>query len=527
MRPSLSSATAAVLFGCLAPLVSGQGPVPDLPSQPFSYANPALPNHFLIDPPGPVVSVLSQDNTPGFNPVTNAGATLGRVLFYDKLMSANGTVSCASCHDQAHGFSDPNVLSHGFDGGFTRRHSMALGNARYFAPGSFFWDLRAATLEQQVLEPIQDATEMGLNLPLMIERIQERDFYGPLYAAAFGDATVTANRTSRALAQFVRSLQTYQSRFDQGRALVGNAPAPFPNFTASENLGKQLFLQPPPTGAGCAACHTTDAQVNAPGGPMNNGLDAVSTSDLGVFETTGNPADLGAFKVTSLRNIAESAPYMHDGRFATLLDVVNFYNNGVQPHPNLDPRLRTPGGQPLRLNLTLAERQALVDFMETLSDPTFLTDAKFSDPFPAAMGQSYCDPAERNSTGHYATMHAEGVPVAVLNDVRLHAVSMPPNQFAMFIAGPNQAFVANPGGSQGNLCVGANGTFGLGRIVTSLQSTGELGVISHALDLNHIPIPTQPFSVAMTQGMTWNFQTWYRDQNGTNNFSNAVSLSFF
>ncbi len=338
---------------------------------------------------------------------------------------------------------------------------------------------------------------------------------------------MTADRTSRALAQFVRSLQTFESRYDQGRAQVANPGTPFPNFTASENLGKQLFLTPAPQGAGCAVCHTTDAQINDPAGPMNNGLDAVSTTDLGVFETTGNPNDLGAFKVTSLRNIAESAPYMHDGRFATLVEVVNFYNNGVQPHPNLDPRLRGPGGQPLRLNLNGTERAALVDFMETLSDPTFLTDPKFSDPFPTEMGHSYCDPAERNSTGHYATMHAEGVPVATLNDVRLHAVSMPLQQFAMFIAGPSQDFVPNPGGSQGNLCVGANANHGLGRIVSSLQSTGDIGVISHDLDLNHIPIPTRPFSVSITQGMTWNFQTWYRDHNGDNNFSNAVSLTFF
>ena len=522
-----AKACAGPLLLGLAPALMAQGPVPDLPSQPLQYANPTLPNHFLIDPPGPPTSVVGQDNVPGFNPVTDAGATLGRVLFYDKLLSANGTVSCSSCHDQSHGFTDPNVLSPGFDGGFTRRHSMGLSNARYYGPGSFFWDQRAATLEQQVLMPIQDTVEMGLTVPEMIERIEEREFYEDLYTAAFGDGEVTANRTSRALAQFVRSLQSYQSRYDTGIAQVGNPGQAFPNFTASENLGKQLFFQPPPQGAGCAGCHATDAQIQGPGAPMNTGLDAQSTTDLGVFETTGNPAHMGAFKVGSLRNIAEGAPYMHDGRFATLAEVVEFYNNGVQNHPNLDPRLRGPGGQPQNLGLNAAERAALVDFMETLSDPTFLTDPKFSDPFPDAMGTTYCDPAERNSTGHYATMHAEGLPFASANDLRLHAVSLPANQFAMFIAGPSQDFVMNPGGSAGNLCVGANGTYGLGRIVTSLQSTGELGVISHELDVTAIPIPTAPYTVSMAPGMTWNFQTWYRDNGGANNFSNAVGLTFF
>ncbi|HPF14738.1 MAG: cytochrome-c peroxidase [Planctomycetes bacterium] len=515
----------SLCFPVLASLGFAQGVSPDLPSTPFNYSAPNLPTHFLVDPPGPPTSVVSQDNEPANNIVTDAGATLGRVLFYDKMLSFNSRVACASCHHQANGFSDPQVLSHGFAGGTTRRHSMSLANARYFLDGSFFWDQRASTLEDQVLMPIQDGVEMGLTLNQMVERIDGRSFYDDLYTQAFGDATVTSERTARALAQFVRSLESYQSRYDVGRAQVGNPGANFPNFTAQENAGKNLFTLPPPQGLGCAGCHTTDAQVNAPIGPMNNGLDAVSTTDLGVFETTGLPQHLGAFKVPSLRNIAVTAPYMHDGRFATLQAVLNFYSNGIQNHPNLHPLLRTPGGQPIQFNLNQGQKDALIAFFGTLTDPVFLNDEKFANPFPEGLGQTYCDPAQPNSQAMAASMQATGTRVAAANDVLLSAVGLPPNQFAMFIAGSSQDLVLFPGGSQGVLCVGGSGG-GLGRIATSLQSTGSLGMASHQLDLAHIPIAVAPFEVAMQAGMTWNFQTWYRDNGGNNNFSNAVSLTF-
>lgn len=340
---------------------------PVLPETLAQYANFPLPAHFNTP------QLNNINNTPATNPVTNAGATLGRVLFYDKRLSANNTVACGSCHLQANGFSDPVPLSRGFQGGLTGRNSMSLANARYFGPGRFFWDSRAATLEAQTLMPIQDAVEMGLTLNELVTKVGAEPYYPPLFQAAFGTPQVTSERISLALAQFVRSMVSYQAKYDAGVAVNFN------NFTPQENLGRQLF-----NGQGrCNVCHITAAFV-APNA-RNNGLDAVS-SDNGLGNVTGNPADNGKFKVPSLRNIALGGPYMHDGRFASLAAVIEFYNSGVQPHPNLDPALRQPNGQPRRLNLAQNEKDALVAFLNTLTDQTFITDPKFSDPFTAVSG---------------------------------------------------------------------------------------------------------------------------------------------
>jgi cytochrome c peroxidase len=339
-----------------------------LPASAANYANPVLPASFLVQP------ILGQDNTPANNPVTNAGATLGRVLFYDKRLSQNQTIACASCHQQAHGFSDPARFSQGFAGGLTGRNSMGLANARWYQRRAFFWDERAASLEDQVLQPIQNAVEMGMTLPELVARLGAEPYYATLFTNAFGDPAVTANRISRALAQFVRSIVSTQTKFDAGAATG------FANFTAQENQGRQIF-----NGVGnCNACHGTDNFV--PGGAIfNNGLENPYL-DKGVGEITGRAQDEGLFKVPSLRNIALTAPYMHDGRFATLEEVVDFYNAGVVNHPNLSAPLRNPpggpgGGQPRRLNLTAAQRAALVAFLRTLTDTSVTTDAKFSDPF--------------------------------------------------------------------------------------------------------------------------------------------------
>lgn len=341
----------------------------NLPSQAFNYAMPGLPAFYSMQP------TVGADNTPAANPVTNAGATLGRVLFYDKNLSKNRTISCASCHQAAHGFSDPEILSKGFEGGNTGRHSMALANARYYNNGRFFWDERANTLEDQVLRPIQDEVEMGLTLNEAMQRIGAQKYYPLLFRNAFGDEQITADRTSKALAQFVRSMVSYTSKYDLGRAQVNNPNDPFPNFTTQENNGKQLFFAP---NIGCAACHGTDAFVGP--GPRNNGLDA-TTIDRGVGLTNNDPALVGAFKTTSLKNIALSAPYMHDGRFKTLEEVIEHYNSGVKNHPNLSPPLRLPDNGVRRLNLNQNQKDALVAFLKTLSDPTMLVDEKFSTPF--------------------------------------------------------------------------------------------------------------------------------------------------
>lgn len=352
------------------------GPVPTLPAVSFSYEDAlvGLPPYYTnANGPGGGNLPLA-DTTPAGNPITNAGATLGRVLFYDKRLSANDGVSCASCHQQSTGFSDARVLSLGFNGGATGRHSMGLSNARYYNPGRFFWDERAATLEAQVLQPIQDSVEMGMTLPVLVTKLQGTPFYPPLFQAAFGSPQIDADRISRALAQFVRSMVSYRSKFDQamGTGSPGNPPDFASVFTAQELQGLNIFGGAGAQGPGaCAACHGTPAHI-APG-LRNNGLDANTTADQG--------AGGGRFKSPSLRNVAVRAPFMHDGRFATLREVIDFYDSGVQNHPNLDPPLRAPGGGVRRLNLSEAEKQALEAFMHTLTDTPLLTDPKFSDPF--------------------------------------------------------------------------------------------------------------------------------------------------
>ncbi len=292
------------------PTVNPTGPEPALPAtlSAYSDASAPLPPFFLNGGPGG--SVIATDNTPANNRTTDAGATLGRVLFYDQRLSANDAVSCASCHQQQFAFGDTARLSRGFRGGTTRRHAMAVVNARFYQRGRFFWDERAASLEAQVVAPIQDTTEMGMILPALETKLAATRFYGALFQAAFGAPDITAGRAARALAQFVR-----------------------------------------------------------------NGLDAV-TVDTG--------AGRGRFKAPSLRNIAVRPPYMHDGRFATLDQVVAFYDSGIQPNPDLDQRLRGRNGNPQRLNLSAAERQSIVANLKTLTDAAVLDAAKFSNPFPAS-----------------------------------------------------------------------------------------------------------------------------------------------
>jgi len=340
-----------------------------LPATPFNYAAPTLPPSFFVQP------IVGQDNMPANNVTTDTGATLGRVLFYDKRLSLNQTISCSSCHQQEHGFSDPRRFSAGFNGGLTGRNSMGLSNARWYQRRHFFWDERAATLEDQVLQPIQNSVEMGMALETLTNRLAAEPFYTNLFARAFGSPDVTTNRVSRALAQFVRSIISTQSKYDRGVA------SGFTNFTAEENLGRRIFLGQ--TGnATCAACHGTDNFVPGPA-INNNGLEFPFV-DLGLGGITGPLRDNGLFKVPSLRNIQLTAPYMHDGRFATLEEVVEFYNSGVVDNPNLSPPLRNPPGLPpgaRRLNLTAGQKAALVAFLKTLTDTNIAADERFSDPF--------------------------------------------------------------------------------------------------------------------------------------------------
>lgn len=355
----------------------------NLPEVPFDYENLNLPSHFTNDVAGQplATSINGLDNTPADNPITNDGATLGRVLFYDKNLSANGTIACASCHKQDKGFSDDAVLSIGFNGETTGRHSMTLINSRFYQRGFFFWDERASTLEEQVLMPFQDPVEMGMTLEQVVSAVQEQDFYPELFENAFGSPDITTDRISKALAQFVRSIVSYSSKYDEGRAASTSPGANFPNFTSEENLGKNLFFQTiPNVGGACFGCHTTEAFVSANPGPQNNGLD-LTTTDLGAGAVFNNPIFESRFKTTSLRNIELTSPFMHDGRFVTLEEVVEHYNSGIQAHPTLSPALQDDNGNPIQLNFTETEKAALVAFLKTLTDNTTSAQEKWSNPF--------------------------------------------------------------------------------------------------------------------------------------------------
>ena len=351
----------------------------DLPEEVHDY-RVTLPDH--VTALG--VSTPFNNHDPGR---LNQLATLGRVLFYDTKLSRNEAVSCASCHDQAHGFADPVALSEGFDGQKTHRNSLALGATISFstAYGSnnsfnnggggtalFFWDERAGSIAEQAVLTIQDDIEMGMDLDELSTRLNNELYYDVLFREAFGTNRATPDRITSALDAFVDAMAATHTRFDEGLNQTNNPNVDFPNFSASENLGKQLFNQH------CASCHgrtMTSNNLNV----ANNGLE-MNYTDPGIGGRTGFTQDAGKFKVPHLRNVAATAPYMHDGRFATLAEVVDFYSEGVVNHPNLHPNLKD-GSLPRRLNLTAEEKAALVDFLGTVTDHQLAADVRFSDPF--------------------------------------------------------------------------------------------------------------------------------------------------
>jgi cytochrome c peroxidase len=364
--------------------------VPLLSETSIRYTLGKVPSH-ITD------SQLSElDNTPKDNAISNAGATLGRVLFYDRQLSKNDTIACASCHDQERAFADPRRFSVGFEGGRTGRNAMSLGNGRFTnvngsRPG-FFWDERAATLEDQVLMPIQDKIEMGMKLPDLEQKLQRLPYYPPLFAAAFRSPEVTSDRIAQAIAQFMRSMVSFNSKFDRtAKAAGGNDYSQdFGEFTLEENRGKSLFIDGVDNIAeiGCAHCHVPPS-FGMPKS-FNNGL-ALKYSDqgLGARDVPSNdpftPSNDGKFKASSLRNIALTAPYMHDGRFTTLQQVIEHYSSGVHSHANLglaiDEEENANRKGPAGFRLTRQEKSSLVAFLMTLTDEEFISDPRFSDPF--------------------------------------------------------------------------------------------------------------------------------------------------
>ena len=362
---------AVSLLGLLFILVSGTIDLNDL----FNYESQNIPSY------------ITKDNTPESNPINNQITTLGRVLFYDKNLSENNTVACASCHQQAFAFSDPLVSSVGLNEGTTGRHSMRLVNSRFSNEEKFFWDERAASLEDQVTQPIQDHVEMGFsgtngdpNFNDLILKLSAIDYYQILFEFAFGISTIDEDKIQKALAQFVRSIQSFDSKFDEGLVQAPNLNAPFPNYTPQENLGKQLFLSPPPNGgAGCAGCHAPP-EFDIDPNTLNNGVIGMIGSSTEV--------DLTNTRSPSLRDIANpngslNGPMMHDGSMTSLLQVIEHYNN-IPNHPentNLDNRLQRPGNQTQQLNLTANEKSALEAFLKTLTGTGIYTNEIWSDPF--------------------------------------------------------------------------------------------------------------------------------------------------
>ncbi len=347
-----------------------------------------LPNYAAQTVPAYIAPPIT-----GGNPITDAGATLGRVLFYDPALSIDDTVSCSSCHRQNHAFSDPRVVSRGVEGGLTGRHSMRLINTQFGEDQNFFWDERAPSLEAQTTEPIQDVNEHGfsgvngrMDLDDLILKLESEAYYQELFTYVFGDANITETRLQLALGQFVKSIQSFDSKYDVGRAQVADDATNFPNFTAEENAGKTLFLvEPGNGGAGCGTCHRAPE------------FDILPTSrHIGVVGVANSTTefDLTNERSPSLRDVvkpngAPNGPFMHDGSLATLMDVVNHYDEIVPTTNNpsttvfantIDPTLNF-NGMFQDLNLTDPQKASLVAFMRTLTGTTVYTDPKLSDPF--------------------------------------------------------------------------------------------------------------------------------------------------
>lgn len=338
-----------------------------------------------------VPSYITQDNTAG-NQITDKGATLGRVLFYDKMLSVDNTIACASCHKQDLAFGDFPAASKGVNG-TTSRHSMRLINTRFAEEEKFFWDKRAATLEALTSQPIQDHIEMGYSgkngdpsLAELITKLSAEDYYSEFFEYVYGDESITEERIQNALAQFIRSIQSFDSKFDLGRATASSDREDFENFTPDENAGKLLFLAPTkfgPTGvrtaggANCGSCHRAP-EFDIHPISRNNG-------NIGMI---GGGTDLTVVRAPTLRDIVNQAGsvnglLMHNGRFGALQGVIAHYNNiqeNNNDNNNLDLRLR-PGGNLQNLNLTATEQAQIIAFLKTLTGSDVYTNQKWSNPF--------------------------------------------------------------------------------------------------------------------------------------------------
>ncbi|MES2629407.1 MAG: cytochrome c peroxidase [Bacteroidota bacterium] len=310
---------------------------------------------------------------PAENPLTVEGIALGKKLFYDPILSGNNTLSCGGCHNPDNAFTDPRRFSKGIDGVDGPRNSMPLFNLGYQA--MYFWDGRAETLEKQILEPVPNPVEMHQSWKKSMEKLSASAEYRGLFGKAFGSERIDSVVVTKAIAQFLRTLVSSDSKFDKYRR--GEA-----TLTAEEFAGLNLFMREGgdpdvvtggQNGADCFHCHGfgdmqfTDYLIH------NNGLDSVFR-DPGAGGITRRPQDMGKFKTPSLRNVGLTAPYMHDGRFGTLEEVIEHYNSGGHKSSTIDPFMKyTTGG----LNLSPQAKKQLIAFLRTLDDPTFVSNPAY------------------------------------------------------------------------------------------------------------------------------------------------------
>jgi cytochrome c peroxidase len=316
-------------------------------------------------------------NLPADNLPTEQGVLLGRMLFYDPILSKDSSQSCSSCHQQAIAFSDNRPFSIGVEGHPGLRQSMSLANLAWVQNG-YFWDGRSALLRDQVLFPIQDPLEMNESLDNMLAKLNNSRLYREQYARAFGIDQIDTKHTTLALEQFLVSLVSIRSKYD--RYLDGEV-----ELTPSELRGKNLFendfSQDPKarSGSHCGHCHGLGPTFSDNVEFMNNGLDGDDEfSDFGRENVTNNPGDRARFRVPTLRNIAVTGPYMHDGRFETLEEVLDFYNGQIKESSTASREiLRTKAG----LMLTEEDKRDIINFLKTLTDESLLTDEKFASPF--------------------------------------------------------------------------------------------------------------------------------------------------
>ncbi|HEX8517563.1 MAG TPA: cytochrome c peroxidase [Bacteroidia bacterium] len=308
------------------------------------------------------------------NPLTVEGAALGRFLFYDPILSADSSLSCAGCHDQKSAFSDaPKALSQGINSNASSRNTMSLSNLAWHP--AFFYDGRVVTLEDQVEHPLLNPNEMNSDWGDILRKLNKSNFYRKKFHSLYRNKAVDSTQVRNVIAQFLRTLISHESKFD--KMLLGKVKLTEEEFNGFRIMNDQ-------TKGDCLHCHPTDGnRMFTTMAYSNNGLDSIFDADKyidkGRGAVTGIKKDNGKFMIPSLRNIALTAPYMHDGRFKTLEEVMEFYTSGVHVSANIDSKMGMAYQKGVKL--TDKEKREVIAFLKTLTDSVFINKKEFSNPF--------------------------------------------------------------------------------------------------------------------------------------------------